>query len=305
MERIFNDFIRYAQDQRLCMEGIAIADGQRVLMQHRFTPDLPRNIYSHTKSYTATAVGMAVSEGRLSLDDRLVDFFPEHLPADAPAALGDIALRHLLTMSSGFGHAYLMTDDRRAGVGMPDYIGYLLSRPVKRRPGEAFCYSNGDTYLAGCMAEKALGTNLRLFLYERLFSRMDQGMPVWECDPQGRAFGASGLQMRLTDMLKLGQLYLNGGKWQGERLLDAAWTREAGKKQIDTPAGASPDPWRCGYGYQFWCLPFPGSFRADGAYGQISAVLPEKGLVVAVQCPESGNFERVKRALHERVLLAL
>lgn len=104
--------------------------------------------------------------------------------------------------------------------------------------------------------------------------------------------------MKLADMMKLGQLYLADGKWNGRQLVDTEWIREAASKQISTPDEDS-SLWSCGYGYQFWLSPYPDSYRADGAFGQITTVLPQKGLVVAVQCPEDGEFEKVKPALHE------
>lgn len=108
--------------------------------------------------------------------------------------------------------------------------------------------------------------------------------------------------MGLKDMMKLGQLYLADGCWKGERLVESAWVREATKKQIDTPCD---NVWTCGYGYQFWMSPYPGAYRADGSFGQISMVLPSQGLVVAVQCPEWGDFDRVREAFHQRLFLPL
>ena len=303
LEQRFREFIREAEQRGLAIEGIAVADEKKVLLEHRFTPDLPRNIYSHTKSYTATAVGLAVEEGILRLEDRLADFFPEKLPKDPPPALLQITLRCLLTMSSGFGKSYLMSEERRGGEGAPDYMAYMLSRPVTEQPGQRFCYSTADSILAGYMVEKAAGVRLGQYLYERLFSRLGQGYPVWEHDPQGHPNGGGGMFLRLTEMMKLGQLYLAGGRWQGEQVVPAGWVREATRKQIDT--GSPGDVWSCGYGYQFWLSPYPGSYRADGAFGQVSTVLPEKGLVVAVQCPETGDFEQVKRLLHEDFLALL
>ena len=306
LEQRFREFIREAEQRGLAIEGIAVADEKKVLLEHRFTPDLPRNIYSHTKSYTATAVGLAVEEGILRLEDRLADFFPEKLPKAPPPALLQITLRCLLTMSSGFGKSYLMSEERRGGEGAPDYMAYMLSRPVTEQPGQRFCYSTADSILAGYMVEKAAGVRLGQYLYERLFSRLGQGYPVWEHDPQGHPNGGGGMFLRLTEMMKLGQLYLAGGRWQGEQVVPAGWVREATRKQIDTGNTGTPgDVWSCGYGYQFWLSPYPGSYRADGAFGQVSTVLPEKGLVVAVQCPETGDFEQVKRLLHEDFLALL
>lgn len=303
LEKIFNEFIEYSEKEKLYIEGIAIADEVQVLMEHHFTPDLPRNIYSHTKSYMATATGIAIEEGKLSLDNRLADFFPEYLPKQADSRLSEITLRNLLTMSSGFHKPYLMGKDRREGIGMPDYMEYMMSRPIVCEPGSRFLYSTADSILAGRMIEKAVGMRLGVYLYERLFRKLNQGWPQWENDPQGHPIGGGGMHMTLTDMMKLGQLYLADGIWKGEQLISHNWIQEATKKQIDTEG--EQDIWKCGYGYQFWMSPYPKAYRADGAYGQITTVLPEQNLVVAVQCPEYGDFEKVKRALHTKIFLPI
>lgn len=108
MEKQFYNFVKEVYDKQLGVEGIAIADGEKILMEHHFTPDQARNIYSHTKSYMSTAVGLAIADGKLSLDDRLAEFFPEAVPENAQPELFEIRLRHLLMMSSGFHEPYLM-----------------------------------------------------------------------------------------------------------------------------------------------------------------------------------------------------
>ena len=296
LEQKFNDFVKLCEEKKLFIEGVAVADETKLLCEHHFRDDTARNIYSHTKSFASTAVGLAVDAGKLNLDDRVVDFFPESVPADPAENLDKITLRSLLTMSSGFNRAYLMAAERRAGQGYPDYVKYMLSRPMETLPGEKFCYSNGDTYLAARMAEKAMGMTLENLLYQHLLCAMDIGWPAWEHDPEGHAFGASGLYLKLRDMIKLGQLYLAGGTWHGRRILSADWVREASKKQIETH-GNDVCGWNNGYGYQFWISPFPGAYRADGAYGQITTILPSKGLTVAVQCPDIGKLDDVKIAL--------
>lgn len=323
LETLFNDFIHYAESEHLYIEGIAVGDERKVLLEHHFTPDLARNIYSHTKSYMATAVGIALDQGKLSLEDGLADYFPEALPDEPDPRLGKITLRHLLTMSSGFNRPYLMNADRRAGVGAPDYMKYMLSRPVEVEPGSRFAYSSADSNLAGRMVEKAVGMRLGAYLYHELFSKLGQGWPLWEHDPMGHPNCGGGMFLTLTEMMKLGQLYLADGVWNGERIVASSWIREATRKQIETapahggqcPGGQDPggqehgdqgqDVWNCGYGYQFWMSPYPDAYRADGAFGQITTVLPASGIVVAVQCPEYGDFEKVKLALHERLLSQL
>ena len=306
-EKIFKDFVAYAQEKKLPIEAIAIGDEKQVFFEHHFVPDQPRNIYSHTKSFMSTAAGIAISEGKLSLDDKLADFFPDSVPEGAQEEIFDIRLRHLLTMSSGFGKPYLMGADRRVGTGMPDYMAYMLSRPVIKTPGAEFNYSTADSILAGRMVEKAVGMNMSQYLYEKLFSKMDIGHPIWECCPLGHPIGGGGMFLKLGDMMKLGQLYLADGIWNGERLVPSEWIAQASAKQIENAPDdgkRGTDWWNCGYGYQFWRSPYPDSYRADGAYGQITMVLPKSGLVVSFQCPEFGNFV-VKRDVHERVFALL
>ena len=304
-EKIFADFVRRAEADKLPIEGIAVADESRILFKKMFIPEHPRNIYSHTKSYMSAAAGIAIGEGRLSEDTTLAEVFPAYVPADPDPRLLRIRLRHLLTMSSGFGAPYLMGSDRRKGVGMPDYIAYMMSRPVTEEPGERFVYSTADSILAGRMIEEATGMRLGEYLYEKVFSRLGQGWPLWENCPMGHPIGGGGMSMTLTDMLKLGQVYLAGGKWQGERIVPEDWVKKSSSFQISTGEAPEQDIWRCGYGYQFWLSPYPGSYRADGAYGQITTVLPEKGLVVAFQCPEDGDFDRVRTAVHEQLFTPL
>lgn len=142
---MFNDFVKLIESESLPVKAVAIADGDAIIAERHFVPDQDRNIYSHTKSYVSTAIGIAIEDGLLSLDSRLVDSFPEYVPSDAQLELGQITLRHLLTMSSGFNHAYLMNPDRRSGVGAPDYLRYMFSRRVEVEPGSTFCYSSADS----------------------------------------------------------------------------------------------------------------------------------------------------------------
>ena len=302
-EKLFNSFVRSAQSENLPIEGITVADEKKILFRHSFIPERPRNIYSHTKSYMSTAAGIAIDEGLLALDTRLADLFEEYIPENPDPRLLKITLKNLLTMSSGFGKPYLMGADRRSGMGFPDYLGFMMNRSVEEEPGTRFQYSTADSYLAGRMVEKASGRRLGEYLYEKVFRKLGQGWPQWENCPHGHPIGGGGMYMTLTDMQKIGQVCLAGGLWQGERIVSEAWVKEAGSFQIST--GQNADIWNCGYGYQFWLSPYPGSFRADGAYGQVTTVLPESGLVVAFQCPEDGDFDRVKKAVHEQLLSQL
>lgn len=303
MKKYVDAFLRRVDAEKLPVEAVAAWQGGTLRAERHFAPDRPRNIYSHTKSYLSAAVGLAISDGLLSLDDRPADFFPEALPDNPAEALHAVTLRHLLTMSSGFDAPLLTTADRRGGA-VSDYVRHVLSHPVKKAPGTKFFYSNGDSYLAGRMVEKRVGRTLRDYLQERLFLPMDIPYPEWEHCPAGHTFGASGMRLRLADMAKLGLLFLQGGVWRGRALVAPEWICLATQKHIDTPAGAV-NPWHRGYGFQFWRSPYPDSYRADGLYGQITTVLPRADAVVAIQCAESERFAEVQRALDETVLARL
>lgn len=287
------------QDNPGC-EAVALYQNGELVIEHHFVPTVPRAIYSHTKSFISTAAGMAIDEGKLHLDDKILDLFPEYAPVVTDERVKSITLRHFLTMSSGFGGAFLMGAQRRKGEGYPDYISYLLSKPLKFAPGERFVYSNGDTHMAACMVQRAVGEPLVQYIYRKLFSKLDIGFPGWETDPSGTVFGGTGLYLSITDMMKLGILYLNDGVWNGERLLSHNWVKAAGSKQIST---GHPEDWHKDYGYQFWLVgQKEGAFRADGAYGQYSIILPEHNAVVATQCSEQNDTHKFSQMLIHHVI---
>lgn len=304
MKKWIDGFVRRVDLEGLPVQAVLAYQSDALVAEHHWAEDVPRNIYSHTKSFMSTAVGMAIGDGVLSLEDRPTDFFPEALPQEGTEALRHTTLRHLLTMSSGFGKALLMSPGRAKGVGAPDYVRYLFAQPLQHAPGEAFVYSNGDSYLAGRMVEARVGCTLREYLATRLFAPLGIPYPDWEHCPMGHTFGASGLWLRIRDMAKLGRLYANGGMWKGQPLVDPAWIAQATSLQIETK-DAPDNPWHRGYGYQFWLSPYPASYRADGMYGQITTVLPKAGAVVSIQCGRSNLFGKIQAALDEEVLSRL
>ncbi len=230
------------------------------------------NCYSVSKSFTATAVGIASDLGLLSVDDPIVKHLGDCLPASHDPKLGEVQLRHLLTQTMGLGQGFLFEPDRYTH-NTDDFIGLSLSAPLPHSPGNAFVYSNSTYYLLACIVEKVSGLPLDLFLRKHLFSPMDISAFAWERCPMGHAMGATGLYLSTRDILKLGILYLNGGEWEGRRLLSEDWVRTATRPDpLVTPEAPT--------GYSFWLNP-EGGYRCAGANGQSVVVLPEKGLVFA------------------------
>lgn len=299
MEARFNSLIEALNKDNPGVESIALWKDGEMKRIHRYTPKKPRLIYSHTKSFVATAVGIAIDEGKLTLDTKIVDLFPEYLPYITDERVKDIKLSHLLTMSSGFGSALLMSSNRRRDEGYPDYVGFMLKREMKYAPGEKFVYSNADTHLCGCMVQRATGTTLLKYAHDKIFAPLDMGFPAWETDPDGVAFGGSGLYLDITDMMKLGILYLNKGVWNGERVVSEKWVELASSKQIHTGHEAI---WNSEYGFQFWLIgQQEGAYRADGAYGQFSIVLPKENAVIASQCCEENDVPKFVSMIQEHI----
>ncbi|MCR4589038.1 MAG: beta-lactamase family protein [Lachnospiraceae bacterium] len=231
-----------------------------------------RNIYSVSKSFCSSAVGIAIEEGVLKLDEKIVDLFPEHLPKEPNENLKSATLRDCLTMCLGLEDAFLMSADRSYHTE-EDWIALSLARPFTYAPNTHFCYNNVGPYLIGLVIQQRTGENLMEYLYSRMLKPMGIFRTGWECDPQGRTFGGSGMFLNLDEIHKLGKLYLHEGQWEGKQLVPADWVKEASRKQVDNGQE--------GYGYFFW-RGRENSFRADGMYGQYSIVLPDKEAVVSV-----------------------
>lgn len=302
MEKLLQQFIRRVEKDNLPVEGILWAQGEEIRYEHRFTPDKPRVIYSHTKSFTATAAAFAIQEGKLHLDDKIIPMFPEHIPEGMDEKWLDVTLQDALTMSSGANEPLLMMAQRSQGIGAPDFLKFVFSHPIVHTPGTVFCYSNGDTYMVGRAVEKAMGIPMETLLKEKLFTPLGMETdPVWEHCPMGHAFGASGLELRLSDMCRLGMLYLQKGMWQGKRILSEAWIDNARKVHLPTNPDPKPFDWNDGYGFQCWKMPYGESYRFDGAYGQFSCICPEKDCVIAVQCTENDVTPLITKALHEEI----
>lgn len=241
-----------------------------LVLSKDYDSEMRRNQYSASKSFTSAAVGIALGEGLLSLEERLVDAFPKEVPECAGENLQKATVRDLLTMGLGQGKGYLM-GEQRPFLQEEDWVRYALSLPFEYAPGEKFVYNNVGPYLAGVLVQRRAGCDLVSYLTPRLFAPMGIQRPTWETDPQGFTFGAGGLFLCVTELLKFGRLLLQKGRWDGRQLVPEAYLQEAAKKQIENGEQ--------GYGYLFW-RGERDSFRADGKYGQYALVFPEEDAVI-------------------------
>lgn len=244
-----------------------------------YAPEHPHMLYSLSKSFASTAVGLAVAEGRLSVTDRVVDFFPDDLPERVGEHLAAMQVRHLLSMATG--HAADTTGAMREDPA-GNWVAAFLAQPVSHKPGTWFVYNSGATYMLSAIVQKLTGMTLLDYLQPRLFEPLGITDPTWESCPRGINVGGWGLSIKTEEIARFGQLYLQQGKWQGQQLVPAAWVAEATSSQVDNNNGHSPNvDWLQGYGYQFWRCQHD-AYRGDGAFGQFCVVLPKQDAVIAI-----------------------
>lgn len=261
------------------------------------TAEQPHILWSLSKSFTSTAVGLAVAEGKLSIEDPVLKFFPEDAPAEPSENLKAMRVRDLLTMSTGHG-----TEPK---LGKDDvWTKKFLAAPVVHKPGSLFLYNTPATYMQSAIVSKVTGQTVLDYLTPRLFEPLGIEKPKWDTSPQGNSIGGYGLYLRTEDIAKFGQLYLQKGQWHGRQLVPSQWISAATSRQVENdkaPSGGNPD-WREGYGYQFWQCRH-GAYRGDGRDGQFCIVLPKQDAVIAITA-KTGNMQRQLDLVWEYLLPA-
>ena len=232
-------------------------------------------LYSHSKSFTSTAIGFLVDDKQLDIDERVVDIFSECVPENPSENLRQLRVRDLLTMNVGADY----TDAERKDIN-GNWVKAFLGNTIDRQPGTGFKYDSGATFMLSAIVRKKTGKDLMQLLDERLFRPLGFGK-VWSgTAPDGTACGGWGMNMTTRDLAKFGELYLREGMWEGRRIISRDWVRLASALQTRTDRPGTGD-WSQGYGFQFWRCRH-GAYRADGASGQLTVVFPEQDAVVSV-----------------------
>lgn len=260
----------------------------------------PHVMWSVSKTFTATAVGFAIAEGRLSLDDRVVSFFPEELPDTVGENLAAATVESLLTMTVG------MTEE--PGRDLPEGTSWtkaFLAAPVEHEPGTYFIYNSFGTYMLSAIVQKVTGEKVNDYLTPRLWEPLGIEKPQWDESPQGINCGGWGLHLRTEDMARFGQTLLDGGKYAGRQVIPADWVEKMTSYKVPCqPNGTRPEQvgesgvaetmpdWVQGYCYQMWRGRHD-SVRADGAFGQYIIILREQDAVVVITEQTYGLQEAV------------
>ena len=322
LDDAFTSYLQAVADSSEELHSILMMQHGKVLEEKFFVPDTAHIMNSVSKTFTATAVGFAIHEGLLSLDDHIVDLFPESVPEQASDTLARMTVRHLLTMNSG--HGTDPTYSVRSGEG--DWIRAFMEWPIAYEPGTCYCYNSLGTYLLSAAVQKVTGEKVVDYLEPRLWQPLGIEKPFWQESPAGINTGGWGLYLHTEDLARMGLCLLQDGKFRGRQVIPADWVHEMSAAQVpsvnagvnervieelrndpSSPFYAYFDPetsdWMQGYGYQMWRCRH-GAFRADGANGQYILVLPEQDAVI-VTTAQIPNMRQELNLIWDHLLPAL
>lgn len=278
-------------------------------------PDSLHILYSVSKTFTSLATGMAIADGVLSLDEKIIDIFPDQLPDSVSDNLATMTVEDLLTMSSGHAHGpEIFTDITSSGRG--NWVQQFLSYPVEFKPGTVFSYNSMGSFMLSAAIQKRTGMKLIDYLNERLFEPLGITGAVWEENPDGINTGGWGLYLKTEDLAKTGLLMLRRGDYHGRRIIDAAWIDAMTSPHIQSVQGTPNSleyiptdedrllsDWVQGYGYQVWGCRH-NAYRADGSAGQFIIVIPDIDAVVVLTA-NSHSYQKEINLVWDYLLPAL
>lgn len=278
------NFLDKVEESKHQMHSIMILRHGKLIAEGWWKPFQPTTVhtmYSVSKSFTATAIGLLVNEHKLSVDDKVISFFPDDVPDSISPNLAALRIRDLLSMSVGQEKEPTWTV-----INSDNWVRAFLKAPVKYAPGTTFLYNSLATYMLSAIVQKVSGESTLSYLQTRLFDPLDIHGIDWETDPHGINTGGWGLRLKTADMAKFGQLFLQKGQWHGRQVLPADWVDTASTKKIMQNPQASAEElaksdWLQGYCFQMWRSRH-NSYRGDGAYGQYILVLPNEDAVIAI-----------------------
>ena len=275
-------FIEKAKDHSNELHSLQVLRHRKRCFFGSFAPysrESDQIMFSFSKSLTSIAIGFAEQEGLLSLDEKLIDIFPDKCPEQISENLREADVFSLLTMTCG--HA----DEIRPEKDEQDWIRTFLGHTFAYRPGTTFQYNTAGTNMLCAILRKRSGQNVTEYLKPRLFDVI--GIPPVECGKlsDGTEMGGSGMYLTPESMARFAQFVLNRGRWEGKQLLSADWIDRASARQVDTMSEVyhtTAREWMQGFGFHFWKCSVKGSFRAAGAYGQYAVFFPEQDAAVVL-----------------------
>lgn len=293
------EMLASVQQQKLNLHSLLVIRHGYLVSETYFQGDLNtrHELYSCTKSFTSTLIGIALDQGKIDgLDHKIVDFFPGYEFENLDAHKQAMTLEDLLTMRSGLdwheGDAAYTALYRS-----PDWVQSMLDMPMALESGVMFNYCSGCTHLLSAIVQRTTGLNTLDYAKQNLFKPLGITNVRWDTDSQGIPIGGWGLQITSRDMAKLGYLFLHQGEWDGQQVVSSGWVDKATQKYSDTGDGR-------GYGYQWWTYPSLDAFMATGRYGQLIFVIPNLDLVI-VTTAQVDDFEPLFQLIEQYIAPAV
>ena len=278
-------YVKESAANGINIRALQVIKGKEPMIRLAFAPydfETPMHLYSLSKSFTSTAVGICIDEGLLSPSTKMCELFADKMPENMSEGLKALTLHDLLSMQSGHS-ACVLRDIRWAD----DTVKAFFEQEMQHTPGTTFAYSTAATCVCAASVERVTGKKLVDFLDERLFQKLGIEKPTWwECR-DGQTLGGTGLHLSSDSITKFGVMLKNKGTYNGERIVSEEYLAMATRHHSIDLNNGSPD-WTAGYGYQFWINDREG-YRGDGAFGQLCMILPSIDTVVTVM-GEVGNM---------------
>ncbi len=273
------------EQRKLPFHSLLVIRNGYIVSETYFSPyrqDSRHELYSCTKSFMATLVGIAVDQGRIADINRPVLETLGRSFDNADPRKDAMTIEHLLTMTSGLDWAE-GDSTYRAMYMSDDWVKYVLDLPMRDQPGDRFVYCSGCSHVLSAIVQQQAGMNGRDFAQRSLFAPLGINAE-WDRDANNIPIGGWGLQLTSRDMAKLGYLYLHNGVWDGKQIVSSAWVRAAAQKHVAADS-------EMGYGYQWWIYPRFGAYTALGRYGQTIFVAPKDNLIVVTTAKLEGHSE--------------
>ena len=292
--RAIAEWIDACEREMDIIHGFVLMRHGRIVAEGSWRPfdtlNEPHMLFSHSKSFTSTAIGMLADEGKVDLDERVAEIFADKVPEAPSENLRQLRVRDLLTMNVGARRTDAENDDVDG-----DWERAFLANTFDGEPGREFRYDSGATYMLASIVERRSGKRLMEFLRERMFDKIGIRKAWSTTSPTGTACGGWGMNMTTREMALFGQLLLQGGIWNGERIVSSQWLALATAMQTKSGpiviAGQDGSDWHRGYGFQFWRCK-NGFYRADGANGQFTIVMLQYDAVLSISAGEVRDTQR-------------
>ena len=304
IERLIDTICQHTADEET--HGFTIIRHKKIVAEGFFAPfrDEPHVIQSCSKAFTAAAIGFAVAEGLLGLDDPVAKYLPEYLPEDPDPRTMKMTVRQLMYMADG--HAEKVFAYPNFEIAPAELKRKFFAAPFREDEDEVFKYENTDPYILSAVIKKVTGMDMMDYLKPRFLDKLGLD-PYHVRDDEGMTVGYSTLRLTMEELARFGQCYMDGGVFNGERLFSEEWVKEATAKHIDTLAAKRPvrdDDWKQGYAYLMWRGQY-NSFRFCGAYGQICACYPDYDLIFCLNSAHTQVVQDELDSFYENILTRL